>query len=311
VTTDRYPVLEEHTLPPVRRRLLLGGRRDPAEIPVQRPGSVLVFRVNDRYETFSGRHLNGAEEIVIEAISVSLVDIRPCDIQVTLPIPSKNAANDFMVQVTFRCQVTDPAMVVSHYMHDPSTALRIYLAQDSMLLALGQTLRIDDINQVREMVRARVTAYCTVRPPTLAGMQVTLADVGVATPRDLVLHAADIRDEERSQALAALRASGEHSEIDRLLRQINHSPQAMLALALHRGDLTAAEVADIAFARQAEERHALLTVLKLAAEQGYLDRIPVDVKALVARLGVGSDEPDGDEEVDAEQLSPEQDDVTG
>ena len=181
VTTGAYPVLEERALGPVPRRGLLGGRRDPLELPPLDPGAVLVFEVDGEYRPLPvRRHLRGTESVVVRAVAVSLVDIRARVVPVDVVIPTLRAGQVFVVRATFRCRVTAPATVARAGITDVAGLLADHLRQDRELLVMGIDAGVEEVVEARARIHSRVRAYCMVAPPQVAGIEVVLATVDVA-----------------------------------------------------------------------------------------------------------------------------------
>jgi hypothetical protein len=177
-----YPVLEERRLGPVPRRGLLGGRRDPLELPALDPGAVLVFEVEGQYRPpLTRRHLRGTEPDVVNAVAVSLVDVRARVVPVTLVIPTLRPGHDFVVRATFRCRVTDAAEVAQAGLTDVGSLLAEHLRQDRELFVLGgRETDLEEVVEARARIHSRLRAYCMVAPPQLPGLEVVLATVDVS-----------------------------------------------------------------------------------------------------------------------------------
>lgn len=279
VTT--YPLLTERRLDRARSRLW-SARRDLTELPRQEPGTVLVFTVGDRYEVFrERRHLTGREDVVVEAVAVSLVDLRERFVPVDILIPSASAADDFCIRVIFRCQVTDPEAVVANGLTNVSALLSDYLRRDRRLESLGTASHVDELNEVRELVTAQVKAYCTVYPPRVAGVEVSFSTVEVSKPAALVDHASAIRDEVWRQRLQELVRSAEIADAGVLADLIRSGPESLEGLAVSRGDITAGQAADRAYQVQDEKQRKLTEMLALLQKDGHLDRLRVDADVLV------------------------------
>src|SRR4051794_38098392 len=94
-----YPIVEELTLAPPRRTIF-GSRRDVAELPQQRPGTVLVFATPGGHEVLSGaRHFNGREDVIIDAVAVSVIDTRERIVTIPVELPSGTVADSFHVEI--------------------------------------------------------------------------------------------------------------------------------------------------------------------------------------------------------------------
>ncbi|MFB6392501.1 hypothetical protein AAFH96_05215 [Polymorphospora sp. 2-325] len=282
MSTTFWPLLTERTLGPAKSRLLLFARRDVTELPRQEPGTALVFTIGDRYEVLhERRHLTGREDIVVEAVAVSLVDVRERFVPVDILIPSASAADDFRIRVVFRCQVTDPEAVVRDGLTDISVSLGDYLRRDRRLESLGAMSGIDDLNEVRESVTAQVKAYCTVHPPRLSGVEVVFSTVEVSKPTGLVEHASRMRDEQWRQLEQRLRRSFEADDAGWIADLIRCGPEGVVALAISRGDITAGQAADRAYQVTDEKQRKLAEMLALLQKDGHLDRLRVDADILV------------------------------
>lgn len=282
MANNRYPVLEERPLDRAKRRLLVGGRREPADLPPQLPGTVLVFEVGGRFEVLHDRrHLSGREEAVVDAVAVSVVDMRARAVTVDLAVASVSAADDFTVRARFDCKVTQPDLVAAAGLTDLTTALRGHLGNDRELVRRCGGWQVEDINSVREWVTARVAAYCKIQPLRVGGMTITLAEVEVLTPTELRTHATGLRDEGWRQLLDELRTSYESREIDRTEAILHRGPEATSALAIVRGQEDAGQASERAHQIEAERRRDLLEMVKIMAEGHHLDTAPVDAMRFV------------------------------
>jgi hypothetical protein len=295
--TTQYPVIEEHALPPLARRLL-GARRDPQTMPTPKPGTVLVFQVGDRWEAYlEGRHVRGNEAAVVNAVSVSLVDIRNRDVGVDLRIPSSNVSHDFLVRSTFNCRVVRPEVVAAAAMVDVTRELSAHLSQDRDLAALGLQYDIDSVNEVRGLAVARVRAYCTVRPPEVDGMSVELASVELLTPNDLRGHHLRLRTEVWDQAFDALKRSGRDVDVAWLEQLLNRGPTAKEAYALSTGAMNPADTAERGYELEQRRRDDLLKLLTVLADSDQLNRVTIDAAHLFDSLSeslTGSRPPERD-----------------
>ena len=180
-------MLEERRLGPVPRRGLLSGRRDLLELPGLDPGAVLVFEVDGEYRPpLARRHLRGTEPDVVNAVAVSLVDIRARVVPVTLLIPTLRPGRQFVVRATFRCRVTEPEEVAQAGITDVASLLTEHLRLDRELFVLGGEgdKRGDgdseEVVEARARIHSRLRAYCMVAPPQLPGLEVVLATVDVS-----------------------------------------------------------------------------------------------------------------------------------
>jgi hypothetical protein len=283
MTSQPYPILKERTLGPVRRRWLLGGRRDPAELPEQPPGTVLVFEANGAYRAFhERRHLTGAEELVIDAVSVSVVDVRRRDVVVDLEIASASPANDFLIRASFRCTVTRPEAIVAARLADVSKVLRDYLCGDAELTTLGMERSVEAINEVRRHVAARLDSYVAVVPPEIDGMNVELSAVQVLTPPRLRDHATELQGEKWREEIEELRQAFEGADVERI-SEILQDQLKTVALGISRHQVHIGEVMNRQEALADRKMEYLLRMIE-AMPAGALDFLPVDTKRLLDTL---------------------------
>lgn len=281
MTSRNYPVVSERPLAPSKQRLLLRSKRDLSELPQQEPGTVLVFEVNGRHEAFpERRHLTGAENVVVEAVSVSVIDVRARQIPVEISIPSSSPADDFLIRVWFGCEVTKPEAVAAAGLTDIRLPLRSHLKGDRKLLRLGTQHNIEEINEVRWLAHNQVQAYCTVDPPELRGVDIALLEVEVLTPDPLRKHSAQVRDVEWDHNLAELKQAFESRDVERLQALISRGPEAITALGIHRREVhTADAVRDAREAEEQRRKHWLEAFRALPPE--YLDSLPIDALQLL------------------------------
>lgn len=277
-----YPVLEERPLPAVPRRFMRGGRRDLAQIPEWRLGCVLVFHTGrERIALREHTHLTGAEEFVVDAVAVSVVDIRPRAVTAQLVLPSASAADDFTVRASFRCQVTDPDIAAGHGPFDLGWQLERHLARDRKLLGLGASHSVEQIVEIRDLVEARLEAYWEYHPLELTGLSVAFTSTAVLTPTELRLHEQEMRDERWRQDLAKLANSGEDSQIDRMLGMVANGSDGLTALGLARREIHPADA--VRDARENEQRvqEHLSEAIRIMQDSGRLDYTGIDANGLV------------------------------
>jgi hypothetical protein len=281
--TRGYPVIHEQRLDPAQRRLF-SRQRAETELPRAEPGTVLVFEVESGHVAHTERrHLTGREDLVVSAVSVSLIDVRPRSVSVPLAIPSRSAADEFKVVVEFSCCVEDAEAVAAAGWRDLVEPLRTYLSQDAQLRQLGAGSRVEDINDVREDVVARVRAYCTLRAPRLAGMAIRLAAVSVLTPEDLSQHAKSMRDTGWRHAQQVLENDFEDRDAARLQGYFERGPHAVAGLAASRRQLNLAEAADREY-QQLERKRADLLRLFESLPEAYRDTVAIDADRIITSV---------------------------
>ncbi|TDC90227.1 hypothetical protein [Actinomadura sp. 7K507] len=181
--TIPYPITSEKTLGPAGRGGVRGigrRRRAPGELPPVKGEQVRVFLVDGEHVVDHGRPDD--DEQAVRASHVAVVDLsRNVEVPVRLTIPSCDA-QEFTVQATFLCSVTDAAAVVQNGQGDASRALTGYVRSHQRLFQLGLDHRVSAINHVRLLVQTQLQAYVQLRPPVLPGIAADLASVDVLTP---------------------------------------------------------------------------------------------------------------------------------
>lgn len=281
--TTTYPVVDERALDPATRRWL-GRSRDLTELPKHIPGTVPVFEVHDGYVAFQERrHLGRREDLVVNAISVSIVDMRPRTVTAQLHVPSRSAADEFVLLVDFQCQVEDPERVAETGLRDVTEPLRQYLRRDVGLMQLGVRYSVEDINTVREELSSRVDAYTRLRAPQVDGMTVVLGAVRVVTPKDLAGYERSLRDVRWQQNKELLEHAGEDRNAERLRAYVDAGPNALSALAAARGELDLQAAAVRGYQQAEDKRKQLIEILKTMPEEEW-HTIAVDSQRIVGAL---------------------------
>lgn len=196
----RYPIVDSVRLSRPQRSGLLGVRkasRSPAEMV--RPGEghhVLVYRVDGEY-VLDDASLDSRHDTVVRASHVTVVDTqRDAPIVVQLSIPARQSQS-FAVRVTFGCTVVDPLVVVRQGLKDPRQLLTSYLLSYYNVMQMGLDYTIEQINEVRHSVHDELTAYQTVSPPLIDGLEIVMASVEVVTPKRMAeRHAAELQQQD-------------------------------------------------------------------------------------------------------------------
>ncbi len=278
-----FPVVDERPLDAAVRGWL-GRSRNLSDLPRHIPGTIPVFEVRDGFVAFrERRHFGKREDLVVNAISVSIVDIRPRTVTVELPVPSQSAADDFVLLVDFRCEVSDPEQVVAAGLRDMTVPLRHYLSRDVSLTQLGIQHSVEEINVVRDKLSARVDAYTRLRRPHVEGMSVELAGVRVVTPHSLAKHERTLRDVRWQQDQEVLEGDGEDRKAARLRPYFESGPAAVAGLSAARGQLDLDAAVNREYAMVAEQRNQLIELLKTMPEEQW-HTVAVDTQAMVGTL---------------------------
>jgi hypothetical protein len=207
------------------------------------------------------------------------VSTRARVIEADLQIPSASPADDFTIRVGFRCQVIRPETVAHAGLRDVRDVLTTYLTRDQALAAKCAAYQIDDIATVREIATAQITAYCSVRAPRVDGMSVELHRVDVFTPQDLREFSKTARNTKWQHAIDVLRRMGESEAVDYLTMMLA-TPEGARALAVERGDLDTGQAAAQVSSDRSEQTRATVDLIRMMADNDYLDRVPLDIKNL-------------------------------
>jgi hypothetical protein len=197
--TYSYPIVDQYEFgEPVKHGPLgVFTRRESSEIPPLKPHEVLVYRVGAKF-VVDERQLRRHDDHVVRASSVSVVSVRrDTEVGVDFEIDSRDGLK-FKVMVTFVCSVLDPVVVVRHGQVDASVSLLAYLKGYQDLFDVGPRYEVSQINEVRSEATLHVKAYLALRPPEIAGMEISLANVQVETPA-VVTNLGQIRNEQMIQ----------------------------------------------------------------------------------------------------------------
>jgi hypothetical protein len=301
--TDPYPIVKQIQLSePVRRGVfgLLGQRRERSEIPALQPHEVLVYRVNGRFVMDDGR-LGLDDDDVINATSVSVVNMRrEAEVATNFTIDSQDASQ-FSVYVNFVCTVTDPIRVVKDGQANAGVALLSYLKGYQRLFELGLTHPLSELNALRREAGHHIKAYMTVMPPEIAGLSIDLGNVQVMTPDEIAAHQKDLRKAKQDHDIAAMALESETAlERRKLAAQselgegrlanakttaetIGNDPNLALHLAYVSGELSAGEIADRIQAREEERERIEREDAKEAAEldrRRRADALAIDIEIM-------------------------------
>jgi len=274
MTTDRYPLLDERTLPPAGRRRFRPWR-DPATLPEVPPGAVLVLRTAERYEVIDGQHLRGTEDTLIDATAVSVVDRRARQVPADLHLTSAGQAIDFLVRVTFSTEVVDAGEVVRQGLTHLGAVLADALRQDADLVKFNDRFAVDDIRAARAAISAHVMSAYQQRPPRVDGMRIRFSSVHVLTPAELREQAIHLQDSGWAEALEALERDRERERL-RHNAELMRSPETMRIAAVARGEITMADAAQDAFSRRETQIAQLMEQVRAFTETGEADRDVVD-----------------------------------
>jgi hypothetical protein len=236
-----WPILASQDLESVARRTLFHRKsRDESQLPKVGTHQVLVYLTGGGLVLDHGQ-FRVDDDPVVNALHVSLVDTgRAVPVTMLLTIPSAEAS-DFTVEVMFACTVTDPIRVVRENV-DAQTELRHYLLSHRKISDLGLPYRMMQISQVRIDVGAQITAYATLRPPVISGLEVTMTSVQVHQPNEMA----------RGKHLSEQReAAYAHEQLDNLAEAVGNDPYRALLAADINGELAAEEFADAILTDQA------------------------------------------------------------
>lgn len=207
--TTNYPIIDRRKLNSAEKAGLFRKKsRTDGELLKPDAHHVLVYRVNGVH-VLDGDRMRRTDEQVVDATHVSMVDMRRnAPVRVVLEIPSADTSQ-FEVVVTFVCTVID-AVAVVHGGVDAQEALWSYLQAHNQIFGLGMDFQLSQVNELRRAVSAQITAYTTIKPPTVPGMAVTMASVEVANPEYLAKYEEQHRGKDVEQRLAELEQENQH-----------------------------------------------------------------------------------------------------
>lgn len=249
-----YPVVAEQQLSAVSRGWW-ARRRGRTDAPGRPPGSVYVFQVGGQYREYpEDVPFDPCHPDVVDASSVSLVDIRSRLVEVRLAVPSASPADDFTIRASFTCAVTDAVSVARHGTVDVTVPLRAYLAGDGHLQRMGMNYGVEAVNIVREQAMRRATAYTSIVAPRILGMSVEFVSMDVLTPEDLRGWAQRCRDQQRAHDLERDKRDSEDENVHRTADLLSRGPTYIDALAVTRNDIDMAAVVERTQRFHAEDR---------------------------------------------------------
>ncbi|MER7128367.1 hypothetical protein [Streptosporangium saharense] len=279
-----YPIVEERSLQPPQRRLGFLVRRDLAELPETPVGTVLVFSVNGAYKAYTeGAHLRGSEEAVVRAKSVSVVYLRSRQVMAGIEIPSQDMGYGFQVQATFTCRVSDPEAVVASGVEDAATILRDHLRNDAGLMRLGVTRPVEEVHLLSVEVASRVRAYLEFCPPRLDGVDVTLVNVALLPPNDILAHGQSVKQLKWTGEIKEMQWAIENRDVARIEEIFKRGAEATTAFGVSREQLMMTDAVGIT--REAQEnRMRSLSDLFHRLPEGTLDFLPIDTQGLINRV---------------------------
>ncbi|MGW4638139.1 hypothetical protein ACWEN6_06415 [Sphaerisporangium sp. NPDC004334] len=219
---DPYPINAQSRLLPVekRSRFGFGTRRRPiSEIPMPLPHQVVVLSDGSRFDGSDRKPLGSREHHVINATSYSVIDItreRPVAVRVCVP---SSGADEFTLEVTFACTVTDPATVAKSGHRDLTIPLQTYLKSYHRLHQIGLRQSTAEVADVKDNAIIELGIYAEAKPPIFAGMHVQIASVEVLTPED-------VREERRAAERRRREHEKQQEELDQrhelTVRRRNH-----------------------------------------------------------------------------------------
>ncbi|WP_371782113.1 hypothetical protein [Streptosporangium subroseum] len=279
-----YPIIEERSLRPPRRRLGIFARRDPGELPETPVGTVLVFAVNGGYKAYTeGQHLRGSEDAVVEARSVSVVYMRNRQVTLEIEIPSQDMGYQFLLKVTFKCRVTDAEAIVAAGAENASEVLANHLRDDPNLMQLGTTRPIEEVHLLSAEVTNRVRAYLEFYPPRIDGLEMALVNISLLPPTDIITHGKQIKQIKWGGESKELQWAIENKDVARIEEIFKRGAEAATAIGVSREQLLMTDAVSITQAAQEHRRRSLSDLINNMPE-GALDFLPIDTQVLVNRV---------------------------
>jgi hypothetical protein len=185
--TDPYPVIEERRLPAAGSGgLLRKRRRELTDLPSFAPGTALVFQAGGRFIVYDEHdHLSGAEDFVLGALTVAVVNMRPHSFFADVTLPSARHSEAFTVRCTFNAVVVEASEVVRAGALDLPTELSYHLRRHQELVAICAEYPIEQLAEVRIKIEARIQSYYEIRGYERRGLRVDLQLIEVLTPAEL------------------------------------------------------------------------------------------------------------------------------
>ncbi|MEU6711368.1 hypothetical protein ABZ897_07775 [Nonomuraea sp. NPDC046802] len=279
-----YPIIEERPFKPAQRRFGLFARRDVGELPNVPVGAVMVFEVHGGYHAFTERrHLKGTEEAVVEAVSVSVVDVRNRTVPVTVDIPSADLGYSFTVKALFKCQAVNPEAVVAGHIRDVGEHLADHLRADIGLMQLGKGRRIEEINDLVPAVCNRIQAYLEFTPPEIDGMEIGLPSVDLVMPDDVVEHGKGMKQVEWGGQIKELRAAIENRDVERLVHVFQGGLPAAMALGISRQELLMPDAAAMIRDREEQQVKNMFDFVRQLPSSTF-DFVPIDTRHMLNEL---------------------------
>ncbi|SCL50630.1 hypothetical protein [Micromonospora chersina] len=278
-----YPIIEELQLHEVRRGLFRRSRRDVGQLPRQRPGTVLVFQVNNSYVVAPGQRLRGDEPVVVNAASVSVVDVRQRMVPAHIALPSANPANAFAVRVTFSCRVRDAETFVATHA-DLIDELASYLRQDRQLRVLSTSFTLDQLADAHDALSAQIEARFSLKPLAMEGIEITLNDVDVLTPEDVAEFERSRQQVHRQQVLEKLHRDFDRAEADLIEKILDRGPRAVEALAIRLGEVSVGNATTRSYGEADKSTARLLEILTNLATYGHADQVSVDTALVIDEI---------------------------
>lgn len=198
---SRYPIVSSQPMAAARRSgplNIFGPRRSPHEmVRIDQGHYAIVYRVDGRFVRDDSQ--DWRSDVAVRATHVSVVDVRRnAPVTIRLKIPAQQS-QVFTVEATFGCTVKDPVLVVQLGLTDPQQLLADYLLGYHNIMQMGLDFRIDQINEARRAIHDELTAYQTVHPPIIDGLDVRNASIDVIPP-----------DRQRDRDEAALDEQDDH-----------------------------------------------------------------------------------------------------
>ncbi|HRC11863.1 MAG TPA: hypothetical protein PLX68_03235 [Dermatophilaceae bacterium] len=153
---------------------------------------------------------------MVNATSISVVDVNRRLIPVEIELPSNDAGDGFVLRVQFSCKVTDPSEVVAQSLSDVGQVLQAQLQSFPVVTQLAVDYAPDQIDQVRRVALATIESVKAVSPLSAPGMEVRLTGCEVLASGDVREHAKAVTGALREHDLVSLRT--QHEEEIALVR---------------------------------------------------------------------------------------------
>jgi hypothetical protein len=163
---------------PLRPGIFRAARREASELPPQRPGTVLVFQIQERYVAAPPGRLRLDSELAVDANAVLLVAMEARVVTVIAELPSIGTSA-VVLRAMYTCRVMDPALVLDAGCFNAGELLGAHLINDDIMAMLALHRDITSDVGISQRILARIHARNAASPPFLPGLLAELSGVAL------------------------------------------------------------------------------------------------------------------------------------